>query len=151
MRHLCCLAVFAVSLVACEAHTTVQTRFVLPRPLVASEAALAKLHVSVLSATSFTSKLQLATPGKCPAFDASRAPRDKPRILLDDGQFMLEQSDRPSVSEFCVAAWFDANGNSTIDPGDAVGNLAAPYPVQPSTFLGSNSYDSPPVELTLVK
>jgi hypothetical protein len=55
------------------------------------------------------------------------------------------------VPEFCVAAWFDANGNGKVDPGDAMGNLAAPYPAQPSTFLGSNRYESPPVNLTLLE
>ena len=147
LRGLVILAGLAIALVACEAQTTVQTRLVLPSPLVASEADRARLHVQVLSSHTFTRKLGLR---ECPPFDTAR-PGGDDRIVLEDGHFTLEQSRIPSVPEFCAAAWFDANGNTQVDPGDAVGNLAAPYPVQPSTFLGSNRYQSPPVELQLVK
>ncbi len=137
-------------LVACEAQTTVRTRFVLPSGMTASTATLKQLHVSVLSSGSFSQKLRLPA-GKCPVYEISTSAGDKPIITVVDGQFRLEQSRIPSVPEFCAAAWFDANRDDSINAGDAVGQFALPYPVQPSTFLGSNRYESPPVVLEIVK
>jgi hypothetical protein len=138
-----------VSLLGCEAQTTVQTRFVLPSAITASTSTLSQLHVSILSSGGFTEKLSLPD-GKCPAYSKSIS-GDKPTVTVVDGKFTIEQSRIPSVPEFCAAAWFDANSNSDIDSGDATGQFAIPYPVQPSTFLGSNRYNSPDVVLEIVK
>jgi hypothetical protein len=139
----------ALLLTACEAHTTVQTRFVLPSAWAISETSIGQLHVALLSSEDFSRKLSLPT-GKCPTYEAGGRP-DEPGVALIDGKLTLEQSRIPSVPEFCVAAWFDRNGNGRMDRGDAVGQLDEPYPAQPSTFFGSNNYESPPVVLGMEK
>jgi hypothetical protein len=93
---------------------------VLPSAVTPAQVAREQLHVALLSAGSFTQKLSVSA---CPAFDPS-APEEKERISSVDGQFTLEQSDIPSVSEFCVSAWLDVNRNGSIDAGDAMGQLA---------------------------
>lgn len=119
----------------------------LPSAVTPADIAREQLHVALLSAGSFTQKLSVT---ECPTFE-STAREEKERISSVDGEFILEQSDIPSVSEFCVSAWLDVNRNGSIDAGDAMGQLAKPYPVMPSTFFGSNVYESPPVMLETLK
>jgi hypothetical protein len=139
----------AFALGGCEAQTTVVTIIEVPSTIAATARSPEQLHVVVTRASSFTRKLDVPG-GRCPPFDVTTPPYDG-GLTPNARGFELSQSSIPTVPELCVAAWLDTNRNGKIDVGDAVGQLAVPYPAQPSTFLGSNRYASPPVVLETIR
>jgi len=130
----------------CEAHTTVLTRLRLPEH---GSFSRDHLHVRVLRASSFSAHLNLSD-GKCPSYPELRPQEAAGSISAVKDGFLLTQNAIPTVPEFCLAAWYDANGNDVIDAGDGLGHLEAPYAAQPSRFFSSNRYHSPPVVLRRV-
>ncbi|MBL9028518.1 MAG: hypothetical protein JNL21_40375 [Myxococcales bacterium] len=128
----------------CEAQTTVRTPIVLASD--GASATLERLHVQVRRAKTFAQPLDVPG-GKCPPFDKEAKATDHGWLTKTPQGFEMTQSEIPSVPEFCAAAWYDANGNGLLDAGDSVGTFAEPYPSQPSTFFGSNRYDSPAIVL----
>lgn len=111
-----------------------------------ASATLERLHVQVRRAKTFAQPLDVPG-GKCPPFDKEAKATDHGWLTKTPQGFEMTQSEIPSVPEFCAAAWYDANGNGLLDAGDSVGTFAEPYPSQPSTFFGSNRYDSPAIVL----
>jgi hypothetical protein len=136
-------------LAGCEAHTTVVTMIEVPSTIASTARSPEQLHVVVTRASSFTQKLDVPD-GKCPPFEVT-TPSYEGRLTPSTRGFELSQSAIPTVPELCVAAWLDTNRNGKVDAGDAVGQLAVPYPAQPSTFFGSNRYASPPVVLETIR
>jgi hypothetical protein len=134
----------------CEAQTTVVTEIEFPPEVAPSDRAPDRLHVQVKESSSFSQKLDVPD-GKCPAFDAAVKSADARTLKATTYGFETTQSRIPSVPEFCAAAWYDTNASGKIDAGDAVGSFSVPYPCQPSTFLGSNQYESPAVVLEIVR
>jgi hypothetical protein len=124
-------------LLGCEAYTTVATPIVLPSGFAGAPPSKL-LHV------------QTSAPASpCPPYDLSRS-GSAGSGHFEGSTFRYGQGRIPSVGPFCLAAWFDANDNGVIDSGDAVGQLAEAYPDQPSNFIASNHYESPPVTMTRV-
>ncbi len=129
--------------VGCEAQTTITTAVQISPPIAPSGPDPALVHLQVKQAESFK-KLAHAT---CPPFDPTASSEDRSSLKTTPTGLVLRQTDRPSVPEFCVAGWYDANGNGKIDSGDATGVLREPYPNQPSKFFSSNRYESPALVL----
>jgi hypothetical protein len=133
----------------CEAQTTVVTTIVVPSSVPSSARDPSRIHVQIQRAAGFTEKLHVAG-GRCPSFDPTTPASSEGRVESSPRGFALVQRAIPTVPEFCLAAWLDANGNGSLDAGDFASQLAKPYPAQESTFFGSNRYASPDVELAPV-
>lgn len=139
---------FVLLTTGCEAQTTVVTSIVFPSTIASKDRAPTRLHVAVARAASFSQRLDLPD-GKCPEMDPARESKDL-QVAPSESGFKVTQSAIPSVPEFCAAAWFDSNDDGKIDSGDGVAAFSQPYPSQPSTFFGSNRYESPALELRLL-
>ncbi|MBU1239913.1 hypothetical protein KKF84_14010 [Myxococcota bacterium] len=135
------------SLMGCEASTTVQTRIRMPAHASPSRE---NLHVRVLRAYRFNVPLEL--PGnRCPSYSEMKRKELTGSISRVKDGFQVTQTAIPSVPEFCLAAWYDANQNGIIDAGDSLGHLEVPFPRQPSRFFHSNRFHSPPVVLRPIR
>jgi hypothetical protein len=133
----------------CEAHTTVVTSIDLPEEIGPSVRSQRLLHLNVTQASSFSEKLN-PPGGRCPPFDVSATPYKPGNLSQTARGFEMTRSAIPSVPEFCAAAWYDSNDDGRVDSGDAVGQIDEPYPSQPSSFLGSNRFQSPDIKLHMV-
>jgi hypothetical protein len=135
----------------CEARTTVVTAIEVPPEISAAHRSTDRLRLQLTSALSFSQRLDVPG-GQCPPVDAAGKFYETGMGSLEEAPrgFTFRRSAIPSVPEFCLAAWLDVNRNGRVDSGDAVGQLAQPYPTQPSKFFSSNRYESPPVVLKLV-